>query len=549
MALRNPHYPLPVTWPLPKNVHWTISSSSVHLNVASNVVRKTLRNIGESSTLVISILLLSLIGCTNKESQKINILFLMDDQHRGDCIGADGADWIQTPNLDKLAAEGAIFTRAYSSTPSCLPARTALLIGKSPWAHGVLLYAPMAESYLNEKPRIFTDAGYRTHAVGKNHFNSHPHGYQTIVLEEAWRTPHDSTFKCDFRTWFEENHPDKDVDATGLGYTDHRGNRPFLYDDNLHPTNWTADKAIEFLGTYKGEQPWFLKVSFKRPHPPFDPPERLLKHYLEQDLPLAQVSSWASEEFGEFKGSVEDTPNAPRGHYSTIDIHNARAAYYASITHVDEQIGRIIEALRQRGELENTLILFTSDHGDMMGDQHMWRKTYAYEGSSRIPMIIRWPEVLFDDKNIKRGQSIKNPVELRDVLPTFLGAAGLQKPQEMDGMNMLELIQGDKSAWRKILDLEHGTCYWKENAWVCLTDGTYKYIYFTITGEQQLFDLGNDPHELIDLAEDPANSALVNTWRDHMIMHLSVRGEPWVKDGDLAIQESSIIYGPNHPVE
>ncbi len=515
----------------------------------SNGVRRTLRDIRNTILFMFIALLLSFLGCTKKESQKINILFLMDDQHRGDCIGADGADWIRTPNLDRLAAEGAIFTKAYSSTPSCLPARTALLTGKSPWAHGVLLYAPMAESYTHEKPRMFTDAGYRTHVVGKNHFNSKSHGYQTVVLEEAWRTPHDPTFRCDYRTWFEENHPGKDVDATGLGYVDHRGNRPFLYDDGLHPTNWTADKAIEFLENYDGEQPWFLKVSFKRPHPPFDPPERLMKYYMEQELPVAQVGSWAEKEFGEYKGSLEDTPDAPRGHYPVKDIHDARAAYYASITHVDEQIGRIVEALKKRGELENTLILFTSDHGDMMGDQHLWRKTYAYEGSSRIPMIIRWPEAIFEEQGISRGQSISNPVELRDVLPTLLSGAGIQIPDEMDGLNMLELIRGNTQKWRTILDLEHGTCYWRENAWVCLTDGVHKYIYFTLTGRQQLFNLENDPYELTDLAEDPSFSLLVNTWRDHMIHHLSVRGEPWVLDGDLAIQEASIVYGPNYPID
>ena len=167
-------------------------------------------------------------------------------------------------------------------------------------------------------------------------------------------------------------------------------------------------------------------------------------------------------------------------------------------------------------------------------------------------MIIRWPEVFVEDHDINRGQTIKNPVELRDVLPTFLGAAGIQKPIEMDGMNgmnMLDLINGNTIEWRSILDLEHGTCYWKENAWVCLTDGTHKYIYFTISGEQQLFNLVNDPFELTDLAKDPASSELVDAWRDNMIQHLSVRGEPWVREGDLVIQETSIVYGPNHRIE
>ena len=150
-------------------------------------------------------------------SSRVNILFLMDDQHRGDCIGAAGASWLMTPNLDRLAKEGALFNKAYTSLPSCLPARTSLLTGKSPWQHGVLLYTPMATEYETEKPRIFTNAGYRTHAVGKMHFNSHKHGYETVLLEEAWRFVVGDGVKCDFRTWFDDNYPEKDFDATGLG--------------------------------------------------------------------------------------------------------------------------------------------------------------------------------------------------------------------------------------------------------------------------------------------------------------------------------------------
>ena len=213
----------------------------------------------------------SAIAATPRD--RVNILFLMDDQHRGDCLGAAGPAWLKTPHLDSLAHEGALFVKTYTSTPSCLPARAALLTGKSPWRHGMLGYKVIPPRYEHEKPRMFTEAGYRTHAVGKMHFQDHDHGYQPIVLEEAWRLRSES-FKCDYRRWFEAHHPDKDVDATGLSYTDHRGGRPFPYDDALHPTNWTAEQGIKFLQTYHGERPWLLNISFKRPHPPFDPPKR-----------------------------------------------------------------------------------------------------------------------------------------------------------------------------------------------------------------------------------------------------------------------------------
>ena len=491
-----------------------------------------------------------------KEKRRVNVLFLMDDQHRGDCIGAAGASWLRTPNLDRLAREGALFRRAYTSLPSCLPARASLLTGKSPWAHGLLCYHPIPERYKHEKPRMFRDAGYQTHAIGKMHFDGN-HGYHAIEREEAWRDAPalraqarkqgKEAIKCDYRQWFRQHHPDKDVDATGLGYTDHRGGRHFPYDDALHPTNWTAQRAIDFLETYKDAKPWLLKVSFKRPHPPFDPPKRLLDSYAGVDFPMPQVGAWAEKEFGAMASSLEKHPNAPRGNVPEAEIRASRQTYYASITHVDEQVGRVLEALEKRGELENTLILFTADHGDMMGDQHLWRKTYAYEGSARVPMLVRWPERLASTARARRGQVLDQPVELRDVLPTFLDAAGIEQPAEMDGSSLLRLIRGEVAGWRKRLDLEHGTCYWRENSWVALTDRRYKYIYFTLTGKQQLFDLKTDPHELRDLAASPEHAALLRTWRAHMIQHLSVRGEPWVRDGDLAIQKKAIPIGPNDP--
>jgi arylsulfatase A-like enzyme len=405
----------------------------------------------------------------------------------------------------------------------------------------------MATEYRYEKPRMFTAAGYRTQAVGKMHFDSHDHGYQSVLLEEAWRAVTPEGFKCDYRQWFEANHPDKDVDKTGLTYTDHRGGRAYPYDDSAHPTYWTALQAVEFLDGYEGDKPWFLKVSFQRPHPPFDPPKRLMEHYHSLELPKAEVGDWAERMYGSFEGSVEDTPTAPRGKYPPSEIHSARAAYYASIAFVDEQIGRLLHSLERRGELEHTLILFTSDHGDMMGDHHLWRKSYAYEGSARVPMIVRWPESIPSMEGVRRGTESDHLVELRDVLPTFLDAAGLDRPAHMEGRSMLDVARGATDDWREVLDLEHGQCYWDENAWVALTDGRQKYIYFTTTGEQQLFDLQNDPHELHDLATDSDNRKRLEEWRNRMIEHLSIRGEPWIIEGDLAIQRESVKYGPNHP--
>jgi arylsulfatase A-like enzyme len=161
-------------------------------------------------------------------------------------------------------------------------------------------------------------------------------------------------------------------------------------------------------------------------------------------------------------------------------------------------------------------------------------------------MIMRWPEGL--KMKAERGQVSAELVELRDVLPTFLDAAGIPKPQVMDGESMLDILR--KKSWRKMLDLEHAQIYEEDNAWVALTDGRYKYIYFTLTGQQQLFDLNNDPYEMNDLASEELferNQSLVIKWRKRMTNHLKIRGEEWVTNGDLMVQTNSIYFGINHP--
>jgi len=294
----------------------------------------------------------SLSGQTSSKSEKKpNILFIMGDQHRGDCIGADGANWLITPNLDKLATEGVLFTNAYASVPSCLPARTSILTGMSPWLHGQLGYSEIPV-YKYELPQLFSDEGYRTHAVGKNHFSPmrNKHGYQTVELEEAWHTALEGNEKCDYTLWFEKNAPGKDINASGLHYTDHRGGVAFPFEEELHPTHWTAERAIKFLESYDGNKPWLLKVSFQRPHPPFDPPERWLDYYTNADISVPNVSEWAEKKYGNKKGSMEELKNPTSGNFPMEEIEASRRAYYAAISFVDEQIGRVLDALNKRGE-------------------------------------------------------------------------------------------------------------------------------------------------------------------------------------------------------
>jgi arylsulfatase A-like enzyme len=474
----------------------------------------------------------------------------MDDQHRGDCLGAAGADWLDTPNLDSLAQQGALFTRGYSSLPSCLPARASILTGLRAWNHGLLSFLAIPNKFKVEMPQLFTDAGYRTHVCGKNHFYGAKHGYQTTEVEEIYK-PVDAQGRPldDYLRWFADTHDGinpfkRDKDYYDPGFIDHRGHYVWPFEESSHPTHWTADRAIAFLNTHSNDKPWFLKVSFHRPHPPFDAPKRFADKYKKRSLPKPKTGQWSGGLFGHQVGSVYTTPSSLIGRYPDHEVHESRAAYYAGIDFVDEQLGRVLDALKNRGELENTLILFTSDHGDMMGDHYLWRKYMPYEGSARVPFIIRWPEAL--RLKAKRGQILDHLVELRDIMPTFLDAAGLPIPANIDGQSMLDILRGNAKAWRTELDLEHGQTYFRENGWVALTDAQYKYIYFTATGDQLLFDLKQDPYETKDLAADPKKKTLLLSWRKKMIAFLSERGEPWVKDGDLALQPLRARYGPNY---
>jgi len=256
------------------------------------------------------------------------------------------------------------------------------------------------------------------------------------------------------------------------------------------------------------------------------------------------VGRWAQDRFGNLrkKWDEQKRQTSTVGNFGSEAVRAARTGYFAAITHIDEQVGRLVEGLKKRGDLENTLICFTADHGDMMGDNYLWRKTYAYEPSARVPMIVRWGERFL---RARRGQVLSQVVELRDVLPTFLDAAGIAVPEPVEGESMLQLVRGRNQDWREFIDLEHADCYRGHERWNALTDGEWKYIYFAPRGREQLFNLDDDPYELRDLAGEPAYAQELARWRNRMIAHLKCRGPEWVKDNDLVVGRKNLMHSPN----
>src|SRR3954463_3281777 len=312
------------------------------------------------------------------QTRRPNILFVMTDQHRADCVGAYGNRAVRTPNLDRIAREGVLFRNAYTSTPTCTPARSALLTGLSPWHHGMLGYGEVAAGYQNEMPRLLRDAGYQTMMAGKTHWGTqrNGHGFHQMLLDEhcpcgnhpmlekGVRDVTPNGFRSDYESWFWSVAPGLDPHGTGLGWNDYAG-RASALPENLHDTHWTAEAAVNFLKAYNRPEPFFLKVSFIRPHSPYDPPERCLKQYRGVGMPAAKAGGWAER----YAPRSSADPDIWHGRVSAEELAETRAAYYGSVGFVDENIGRILETLERRGWLNETHVFFTSDHGDMLGDQ------------------------------------------------------------------------------------------------------------------------------------------------------------------------------------
>ncbi len=478
------------------------------------------------------------------KTNKPHIIYIMSDQHRGDCMGCIGNKVAITPNMDALAKEGVCFKNAYTASPSCTPARAGLLTGLSPWHHGMLGYGRVGLNYKYELPRMIRNAGYYTFGIGKMHWFPQKtlHGFHGTLVDESSRVETED-FVSDYRRWFKKVAPDKSYDPPKP--TNWNSNKAAIYEneEKLHPTHWTGQTAVDLINNYDREEPLLLKVSFARPHSPYDPPKRFHDLYKTEDMPAPFIGNWC-DKFADMK----DVPNkwGPAfGDFSVEFAKKARHAYYANVTFIDEQVGEIISALKQKGMYDNALIFYTADHGDMLGDHHHWRKTYAYEGSAKIPMLMKWPKNI--KTKVKRGSNLPQPVELRDFLPTFLDITGQKIPDDMDGMSLLKLVKNKNTNWRQYIDSEHSTCYHSDNYWCALTDGKIKYIYFFPTGEHQLFNLEKDPGEINNLADELRHKETLELWKTRMVEHLSERGPDWVKDNRLQIRKKGQLYGPNFP--
>lgn len=289
-----------------------------------------------------------------------NIIFIFPDQWRGDCLSFLGHPTVETPFLDQMAHEGVCFTNAFTPCPSCIAARAALMTGMTPSEAGRMGYRDgVPWNYQVLFPQLLRDHGYQTMCVGKTHFHpTRAHlGFEELELYEMpyqdWNQP------SDYHLWLREKSNGLirdtalDLDSNSMSVV-----HPWAHSEELHPNTWNITRGIELLERHDPTRPFFLQLSFHRPHPPLDPVLSYFERYLQKELPKPPIGDWATDNAQPVK-----TVYPGMGIIPAAQLDRARRAYYAQISHLDYQIGRLIRHLRGRKMLANTWLVFAADHG------------------------------------------------------------------------------------------------------------------------------------------------------------------------------------------
>ena len=461
---------------------------------------------------------------------KPNVVLIVTDQMRSDCLGIAGNPVIETPHLDTMAGKGVMFTNACSAVPSCIPARAALLTGLSQRTHGRVGYQDRVKwNYDHYLSAELANAGYHTQCVGKMHV--HPSrslcGFHNVTLHDGYLHSYrgsgvaagENQFICDdYMTWLREHRGiHADTIDTGLDCNSWVS-RPWIYEEHLHPTNWVVDQSIEFLRRKDPSKPFFLMMSFVRPHSPLDPPQYYFDMYKNKNLPEPFMGDWADTEDREHEGIIYNTL---RGKVDTKQVKKARAAYYGCITHIDHQIGRFLQSVFDHDALHNTVFIFTSDHGDLLGDHNLFRKALPYRGSISIPFFVYDPGNML---GMKTGTQLNQLAELRDIMPTILDITGTKIPAGVEGKSIAPLLRGVGPPWREYI---HGEHTMQDHSNQFITTGKDKYIWFCRSGKEQYFDLENDPEELKDLINDTGKKQRIDYLRQLLIKELTGREEAY----------------------
>jgi arylsulfatase len=454
-----------------------------------------------------------------------NILWICTDQQRYDTIGALGNPHVSTSNIDKLVKGGMAFTHAYCQSPICTPSRASFLTGRYPSAVHV---NGNGNAIFPDRPplvtKILADAGYDCGLVGKLHLSS-AFGRVEARVDDGYR-------------YWQYSHAPRDDWETGHDYADWVRKKgkilgeltksPEGVPSEYHQTTWCGEKTTDFIRENRDPgTPWLLSVNIYDPHPPFNPPQSYREQFdpmkmpgaLFRDSDLVQQGKFSGIDFqskgqnpeeldikspivphAQTRGLIE--PAGPGGR----DHRTLQAAYYAMIKQIDDQVGEMMKALEETGQLENTLVIFMSDHGETLGDHGLIQKGCRfYEGLVRVPLILSWPG------RVQAGQVRDDLVELHDVTATIMEATGHEIPGYFHGRSLLSIAKGESTCEHRefvrcefydALDLADGslaTMYRDRRHKICVYHGH---------GVGELYDLQNDPDEFDNLWDDSDHQSL-----------------------------------------
>ena len=427
---------------------------------------------------------------------KPNVILILADQLRADCVGCYGNSVIKTPHIDALAARGVKFHQTFAQHPQCAPSRAALMTGRYPHVNGAISnHTAMSDNEVTLGEH-FIGAGYQSIGVGKLHlFSKKEEASFSVTRQSGGQNSDAVTPDClheDYKTWLRDN---GHWPAAEQAYAIHATDK--YWDDfqaNVNPIpqeafidTWVGDRAVDFINEQTDEAPFFMFVGLPNPHTPFDCPEPYASMYADEDMPVPDT----------FFQGLEDKPpihakfrrQGRQVNYENLTeskLRRAMALYYGAVSLVDDQVGKIVAAVAANGMSENTIVAFSSDHGELLGHFGMLTKSIdeypmLYDVGLRVPMIISSPVGA-------AGHSFTNPVELIDLCPTLLGCAGTVIPPEIQGQDLSPIVHGETISVREAVYSESG-------AVKMLRGPRYKLVYYPGQPFGELYDIQEDPHE------------------------------------------------------
>lgn len=456
---------------------------------------------------ILTIALATSAALSHAAEARPNILFIMVDEMKWDVMGCAGHPIVRTPNLDRLAAEGTRFATAYTVAPICTPSRYSFFTARYAHVHGATDNSTPTREPQVLLPSILKQAGYQTALSGKLHFIPANEGYD---FDAFWSFAGEGPRRLE--TW-----PEFVEKKHGRGSARRVTEQPFpddplgkdlgklTYPQEDSQTHWITDRALEFLGKRDAARPFFLFVSYLDPHSPSHLCEPYWKMYDAAKMPLPPT----------FRQDTNKTARTAESRHEVNDpavVKAMTAAYFAKVTMVDDNVGRLLAGLRKAGLETNTLIVFTADHGNMLGDLNRWFKGAMYEGSTRIPLLIKAPA-------FNSGAVVTNIVQNIDVMPTLCAMAGVPLPaQGIQGRVLTDLVAGRATNWPEHAFAERGSAM--------IRDGRFKLIRNDPKSAKrggdaaELYDLQIDPRETNNLARNPAHeetvkrlAAALDTWQ------------------------------------